>query len=497
MAKPEPYTSLPEKPNTKSLYHLPIEILHVVLGFLEPHDILRMRLVCKVFAEIGIQHLVFIVHLVSKSSSFERMLELSRHPIISQMVQSIFYEADMLLKFEDFEAYKGFLTRLAVLRETEDANLQYCLKAIKPQPDRCSDERLRMGYAHYRDYFADQEIILRRNYNSKLLQDAFSRFPNLRSIHLRREGPLSVCSSYMVGEFEAGLYVPYNDHKGHENHGVSQLQSLLWAAVSAGRRLEVLKCDQIYWTFFAQRDDLLAKAHLAVVALKAFELRINICAENFRDHGFHDGRLCTNVRKCTENLQRGPVRRLLVAAPDLEDLAIEVNASCSFEPSIRLSDVIGTYHWRYLKRATFAFLRITEEGLLEFCARHAGTLAHLSLHDILLTSGSWPRMFQQIRKVLRLQSVEISGYLGSWNRSDHHNLDPFYAEDNISLVAWRKPGLQAAIETYLLEGGDAEPINLDPSLYHPDPRMETFSGAYYYRQAMKRLSRTKAELGLL
>ena len=425
------------------------------------------------------------------------MLEISRHPIISQMVQSIFYEADMLLKFEDFEAYKRFLTRWAVLRDTRDANLQNCLEAIEPQPGGSSAEWLRTGYGHYRDYVADQEIILRRDYNSRLLQGAFTKFPNLRSIQLRREGPLLVCSRYMIGEFEAGLHIPYGDHKGHENHGVSQLQSLLWAAVFAGRRSENLKCDQIHWTFFAQKNDRLAKADRAVIALKAFELRINVWTENFRDHGYYDRPLCTNVRKGTENLQRGSVRRLVVAAPDLEDLAIETNASCSYEPSICLRDIVGTHHWRYLKRATFAFLTTSEESLLGFCARHAGTLAHLSLHDILLSSGSWPRKFQQIRKALRLQSVEISGYLWSWNRSDHHNLDPFYAKDDVSLAAWRKPGLQVAIEKYLLEAGDAKPINLDPSLYHPDPRMETFSGAYHYRQAMKRLSRSKAEFGLL
>ena len=97
MAKPEPHTAPLEEPNTKSLYHLPIEILHVILGSLEPH-VHRARLVSKVFAEIGIQHLVFVVHLVSKSSSFEQMLEISRHPIISQTVQFTFYEADMLAK---------------------------------------------------------------------------------------------------------------------------------------------------------------------------------------------------------------------------------------------------------------------------------------------------------------------------------------------------------------------------------------------------------------
>ena len=54
----------------------------------------RLRLACKAFAAIGTQYLLHQVHLIFKSSSFDRLREISEHPIISQHVDYLYYEAD-------------------------------------------------------------------------------------------------------------------------------------------------------------------------------------------------------------------------------------------------------------------------------------------------------------------------------------------------------------------------------------------------------------------
>lgn len=115
-----------------------------------------------------------------------------------------------------------------------------------------------------------------------------------------------------------------------------------------------------------------------------------------------------------------------------------------------------------------------EEDLLDFCDRHANKLIHLSITQLTLTSGCWQRVFQQIRRALRLRSVEVSGLLISYDYEDEHNLDDL--ENRVTPEVTRKPRIRVVIESYLLEGGDAEPINLDPAFYGSDDNDSSSNG---------------------
>ena len=61
---------------------LPKEIIHMVFSYLEPQNVTNTRLVCRRFAQVGLYHLRSTYHLVFHKASFERLLEISQHPVV-------------------------------------------------------------------------------------------------------------------------------------------------------------------------------------------------------------------------------------------------------------------------------------------------------------------------------------------------------------------------------------------------------------------------------
>lgn len=469
MENPSRSKGLVVKPATRSLDRLPVETLHMVLANLEPQNVTQIRLTCRLLADIGTHYLLSELHLIVKSSSFERMRQISRHPIVSQTVRSLFYEAELIQRCHDFNAWKACFDNFTVLADMavthpRDRNSLAFLRLWQehqgsPWP-RLSVQELRRAYARYNQYAVNQQMIRRHDYNSGPIRDAMSRFPNLDTIHMVRGREIFDCSRYLVREFEAGLRVPCKRQLSQDACGVSQLLSVLLGAFSAGRKLRRLTCDQVDWTFFDQRADVLAETRLAVEYLESLQLKISACHEDY-DDGVGD-MMCANSSACTECLQHGALLDFIAAAPHLKDLNIGLNPVYGHLPPISLTHTVGTRRWLYLERVTFANLSTREEDLLDFCDRHATKLTHFSIVGLTLTTGRWQRVLQQIRRALRLRTVEISGYLMSHDEGDEHDLNDLRA---------RKPRIRVAIEAYILEGGDAEPINLDdPALFESEDK---------------------------
>lgn len=394
------------------------------------------------------------------------MRQISRHPIVSQTVRSLYYEAEVILECQSLNAWKEWIqnpTMLADLAVTHprDRKSPAFLRRWREQQDLprpCrSEKELRRAYANYGQYAADQQMIIRHDHNSDLIRNAIHRFPHLDTVHMVRERHISDCSRYLVREFEAGMRIPHDRQLSQVECGVSQLLSLLLGAVSTGRKLRRVTCDQVHWTPFTQRREVRAETHLAVEHLNFLRLRIATCHRGIHSRG--DDTMCAK-------LQHGSLRDFIAAAPHLKDLNIGAHPVYRHLPPISLADAVGTRHWQYLERVTFAYLSTREEDLLDFCDSHAKNLVHLSIIGLTLTSGCWQRVFQRIRKTLRLRSVEVSGLLLSYDLGDEHDLDEHWG--GFSPEVARKPRLRVAIETYLLEGGDAASMNLDPALYESD-----------------------------
>ena len=82
------------------LLRLPVELLHLVCTYLEPTSVANFRLLNREIAEIGIQYTVSELILLLNESSFRKLEDVSKHPVISQYVASILWEVHSLPTFD-------------------------------------------------------------------------------------------------------------------------------------------------------------------------------------------------------------------------------------------------------------------------------------------------------------------------------------------------------------------------------------------------------------
>ena len=86
--------------NRPPLFCLPVELLHLVCTYLEPTEVASFRLLNREIAEIGIHYVVSELILLLNESSFWKLEDVSKHPVISQYVASILWEVHSLPTFD-------------------------------------------------------------------------------------------------------------------------------------------------------------------------------------------------------------------------------------------------------------------------------------------------------------------------------------------------------------------------------------------------------------
>ena len=82
--------------NISIMEALPIELMHITCSFLSKQDLGNFRLAAHDCARVGEKHLVRNLHVMFTTKSFHNLLQISRHPVLSQYVLSIFYEVRFL-----------------------------------------------------------------------------------------------------------------------------------------------------------------------------------------------------------------------------------------------------------------------------------------------------------------------------------------------------------------------------------------------------------------
>ncbi|CAD6582235.1 MAG: hypothetical protein ASARMPRED_000908 [Alectoria sarmentosa] len=73
---------------------LPAELIHMVFRYLKATEAAGFRWAGRVVAEIGLEYLAPTVHLALKEKSYDRLLAIAEHPIVSKSVRCLHYEAD-------------------------------------------------------------------------------------------------------------------------------------------------------------------------------------------------------------------------------------------------------------------------------------------------------------------------------------------------------------------------------------------------------------------
>lgn len=461
------------------LADLPNEILHMIFEQLmhrdqdqdqEP-DIAHLRLVCKHFADIGSYYLLSDAHLFFKSSQFERLRQISEHPVISKKIETLYYEADTLPYYASVQEWKenicvpGWMNNvcpeshpplpMATARE-ERAYNRSLNKARHGPKYTLSETLLRRAYGKYKSHLADQEGMRWQNYNVDVLKDALRRMPNVKTIEMTTECCLGR-STGMVQAFKDGLAEPNGDMYSEEGCGVGQLRSLLLAADAANLQFETLAAGNVEWRFFQesyqQTQEDLRKMQSAVRALQTLKLYITTRTGD-PEFRLYETPFNNMAPACAEYLHTtSHLKDFITSTPDLERL--DLNFDCDEPHPATLCDSIGTFTWHSLRVAAFACISADEDCLAHFFVRHASTLRKLRLEAILLDRGTWPSLLRRARKALKLEQASLSGRLRSLNPNE-----VFYFDIPAGLNGGNRAKLEVVVEKYLLKGGEGPLLDL-------------------------------------
>ena len=445
---------------------LPNEIFHQIFSLLDTPQVANLRLACKAFSTIGLQYLASTVHLIFKPNSFEHLRLISEHPVLSQHVHTLFYEADSL---EDVYSMKEWKENIIA---PDWSNTVHSEPMPAPPPDASKREKrayrrhmekvraaprytysarqLKNAYKEYRHFVWLQNYIRQYDYNSEMIREAMANLPKLKTIELSLFDGLHYGRSRKLEKaFAKGLTEAYGDSR-HGFFGVAQLRSLLVGACDTGLEIETLRFGSVHWMFFMERDIVFNKVKHAVRCLRTLEFYITTRNDIREFETFPHG----EVNICAEYLgDSGRLRDFLTSAPQLESLTVQFDCDSPMHPA-RLSDLVGDFSWHSLRLAAFNKIDTTEEELMDFYERHAKTLREIRIESIHLDHGSWTSIFTRIRDTLSLEKATVCGYLTVEDPPETLDLGlpPEW------MLAGKIPGIGAAVEKYLVGDGDPDSV---------------------------------------
>lgn len=461
------------------IQQLPCEVKHMVFSYLEPEDVTGMRLMCKSFAEIGLHYLLRSYHLIMKKSSFERLLEISRHPVVSQYVKSNFYEPDTLRSYDSMKEWEKHILDIDFpynvdhypdeheMNQREKRLWRRNYLRFRQGPRWTSSKKqLRYAYAIYRQYFEEQQKIRENAYNAQIINDAMKWLPNLSVVRMNMCFGLEDGSHYEKEAFNHSLQHLCGDEYQLDNSGVTQSNSLLLGALNNNIKIQELGFGFVDWRLFEAEEHTFTKLCKAVQHLKTLEMHSSTTSSSDGKgdpNGYHP-----SVLACAAFLSGGRLREFASAAPDLVDLSIEFDTD-NPQPPARLIDIVGSFTWHALHHVHFSLVSFTGEDLICFCRRHSASLRKIRFDEIMLLQGTWQDVFPRIKETVRLEEARITGHLGDGGEPRYYlGLPP-----RVAYLEGEPPLIKVVVERSLL---DRKEDSVLPSLFE----LKWFEGDYYY-----------------
>ena len=428
---------------------LPLELYRRVCEQLETRDIAKLRLVSKYSSEVATPYFLSCVHLIFTTESFQKLYNISQHPIISQHVTSILYEADTLenqdrTEWEEWVYDADYLNRILpvlVLRDgfevsKESKHASY----TKEQLDRAWDR--------YQVELEDQKVLRRRRCGTRWLEASTACLPKLKTFRMTIAEGLYGRSHHLVQALGAGLPDASGKHLDLYPNGLPQLRAVLRSMHNAGIKLETFACGDVGWRLF-QCSEINWTAFAATLSrVRNFKLRMST-------GGFID-ETGADFQECRALLESGRFADLLSQAYDqLRKLEIKLDPFARRNFGLRLIDLVADHVWLRLSKVSLSGIETTEDELVQFLEKHRATLRKLCLENICLTTGEWPHALPRMRSSIQLDYCLLERVLSSKvpERKFYLGFIPRKNEENTVKVDRCKNGKIDAINDWFCKGG--------------------------------------------
>ena len=344
---------------------------------LKPTDVANLRLASSIVAPIGLHYLVPEVQLVIAEDSFRKLAAIAAHPVVSKYVTGLFYQADILESLDEEDWIEWVWL---------------------PPHHRYSKKQLKEAFREHQRFCNYQRG--GDDFNRKMVT-AMKELPNLKELTMATQ--VWPRTKAFEKAFAPGLLTEFQRDVQERPTGLPQMRSLLVGAYRAGLKIERLRCKQVNWRILTQKNKTFEEMKKSLRHLR--EMSINFST------GIGDEWGPYGTNECRIYLQKsGRLQGFVASAPDLERLEICFGRNEPTYPA-DFEYVVGNLCWPSLRAVKFAMFVTAEDHFVEFFERHACTIKHVSIDNMSIYPGHWWSVFERIRRVLNLDSVELTGIL--------------------------------------------------------------------------------------
>lgn len=224
---------------------MPVELVRMICDYLTPTQVASIRCVSRTIAAIGLEYIATTVTLTLKEESFDRLLEIAHHPVVSKYVQSLRYEHDFLTdlsrtQWEDNIITPKYLDGKIQCTRIETPAFRASKRAWRAYNRECSvyracntygTKRLDHAYSTYQNLRAEQELACRSDFFITKLKDGLQRLPNLTTICMPSLGNYSRYQMEIAKSLDGAFY----DQSTIQSDSVAVTRSILLAIEQAMR----------------------------------------------------------------------------------------------------------------------------------------------------------------------------------------------------------------------------------------------------------------------
>ena len=385
---------------------LPSELIHLVFTYLQPTEAAAFRWVGRIVAEIGLQYLAPTIYLALKEESYNRLLAIAEHPIVSKYVVKLVFETRGLGSINR-EQLDGMIRDTRVIPPRHDSERPdsfasarawraYDRETVRNLPltsQRKTRQSLSRAWSLHEAYRTDGKKVQNANFFREKTAEAMRHLRNLKSIFTSTDGAYERYASELK-EILPTYYISYRDY-GEDSLDFDPTSSVMLAAESAGLHIDNFCSQPFNWQVFRHNDKDLTALNRSMLHVRFLNMALTVQ----RDLGQH--RMIREIefirREC---LAKGRMLDLLTSAPNLEFLELTFATRPQIYPTIYA--FVGDFHWSSLKAVVFDNIATYEYDLVDFCERHSHTLKDLSLTDVLSFDVSWDVIFHSVRRAFRL-----------------------------------------------------------------------------------------------
>ncbi|QSZ30715.1 hypothetical protein DSL72_000273 [Monilinia vaccinii-corymbosi] len=350
---------------------LPDEIWLQVLGLLPTKDVKNFRLCSKKHAEVGSEHFIQAFEFRSSRLDLERRETISRkHPRALSNVKKIRFETG-------FIAFRSMFSNLmaksdSLHPENEEANF-VCDMTLE-----------------YLAWYKSWHRAAQKYDDIPRITEAFDGMKNADFIHISSRPPQFV-SDTLIYAWLGSLYT--KDSRAQLI--INEFTSIMQAAHDSKIKLRHLAHDSMPVEFFTQEPSVVANLLKPFIGLESLYLTCYVAHKSTRQYGAWEFWI--------------GIFKTLMLAPGLKTLHLGIENNKYGNVYVPLRKVLGNFTWPSLNRLRLDGVSLCEADLTSFLLRHAASLRHLTLSNMILFTGSFEGLFNSLRSGLSLETFHLSG----------------------------------------------------------------------------------------